>query len=297
MNRIHLHISFFSVLLALSGFSVQAAESVGKVLAISGRCEAIDIQNKERVLKRGDVFWQGERLRCGKGSQAQAKFVDGALFSLNSDTEFRVDAYAIHQPKEEDTSEVTLLKGSFRTLTGLIAQQKPKGYKVKTSVATIGLRASIECDKLLKQAHSCSTQDTTFLAMNFGDGVLTASAKQDAVTITTFGAPEVPLPEEEEEEEESVPVLLNPGESIKIESNKPPQNISSDEFNQYTQGILNIFPSLSLPGTLGVLGVQSLPQGSTLTRATQIGVEDVQSFAAGFVPPIPLPPLPPGVLD
>lgn len=253
--------------------------SAGKILVSSGRLEAINDQNEIRLLKRGDPFWEGDRLRLASG-QAQVQLTDGTLFSLAPNTEFRIDAYAFNQQGKEDTNQVTLLKGILRTLTGQVAQQKAEGYRVKAQVTTIGVRASVEkCDdKLPKKIFLCEIGNPTMFAMSLNASKeLTVSVTQGTVT----------LPSEEEPEKE---IPLKSKEAIKVEPGKPPERISFDEL------LLGTFPSFSIPGMLlSPSGAQNLPQGATLTRSTRIGVQSVKDFADSLM--IPIPALSSGVFD
>jgi hypothetical protein len=139
---------FFTLAVSLSSLllgqaTAQAASLAGQVIVASGEFVAIATDGTARPLKRKSEFYSGETLKTGVDGRAQIKFIDEALMSLRSNTEFRVDEYR-YDPgnKENSRSGTTLSKGGLRTLTGQIAKQIPSAYKITTPVATIGVRGT-----------------------------------------------------------------------------------------------------------------------------------------------------------
>ena len=61
--------------------------------------------------------------------------------ALRSNTRFRIDAYSAHGDAE-DKSVVTLIQGALRSITGWIGKSNPRGYAIRTSTATIGIRGT-----------------------------------------------------------------------------------------------------------------------------------------------------------
>lgn len=122
-----------------------AAETVpaGQVIVAAGTVQAIMADGAVRELRRRSPFYAGDTVRTASASQVQLRFADGALVSLRSDTELRVDEYRFaNQGGAGDRSVSTLLKGGLRTITGVIGKQDPQAYAVKTPVATIGVRGT-----------------------------------------------------------------------------------------------------------------------------------------------------------
>lgn len=127
----------FALFSIVFGFAVMAAPApVGKVSSLSGTLEA----NQSTILKKGSEVFEGDVLSL-KDGQAKILFADKAEFTLKPGTEIKIDAYSLKA--KEEKSWITLLKGGFRTVTGLIAKKNPDGYKVETPVATIGVRGTV----------------------------------------------------------------------------------------------------------------------------------------------------------
>lgn len=131
-------------LLFLSCLPVRAALApAGHVILADGPFIAIQTNASARSLSRGSEFYQGDRLWTGPRTRAQIRFSDGAIMTLRPDTEFSVDEYEFDQQNADNNkSFFTLLKGGFRTLTGLISKLRPDGYRVKTAYAIVGVRGT-----------------------------------------------------------------------------------------------------------------------------------------------------------
>ena len=118
-------------------------EPAGHVILTNGPFIAIQTNASARSLSRGSEFYQGDRLWTGPRTQAQIRFSDGAIMTLRPDTEFSVDEYQFDEKNaDNNTSLFTLIKGGFRTLTGLISKLRPDGYRVKTAYAIVGVRGT-----------------------------------------------------------------------------------------------------------------------------------------------------------
>lgn len=86
----------------------------------------------------------GDSLVTSAQSNAQLNMADGAVFALEGNTTLRVDQY-VPQQNEQDTaarSFYSLLRGGFRTVTGLIGKLGGQRYKVDTPMATIGVKGT-----------------------------------------------------------------------------------------------------------------------------------------------------------
>ncbi len=102
----------------------------------------LDSNGKERPLKRGDTLSAGERIRTRSG-RVQLSFTDGAFVSLHPETEFGVEQYA-YQGKLDGSEKgfFKMLKGTLRTITGMIGRGKKDAYRIETPTATIGIRGT-----------------------------------------------------------------------------------------------------------------------------------------------------------
>lgn len=110
--------------------------AVGHVLAVTP-------SGSQRQLAKGGEVFSGETVKTGADGRAQLRFNDGAMVSLQPQTDFRLDNYHFTgQPDGQEKGLFSLLRGGLRTITGLIGKANRDSYKVTTSVATIGIRGT-----------------------------------------------------------------------------------------------------------------------------------------------------------
>ncbi len=119
---------------------------VGRVVWVKGELTA-EMDNKEkRILQKQSVVYLKDLLVTDDKTQAQIVFTDNTLLTFREDTQFKIDDYNFQPEAKKGGSVgkyvVSLIQGGFRTITGLIAKNKPSDYKVNTPVATIGVRGT-----------------------------------------------------------------------------------------------------------------------------------------------------------
>lgn len=118
-----------------------AVENVGRVIYVSGEVYAQQ-NGKTRPLRRGSPIHEGDTVVTRPASRSQIRMTDGALFALRPDTRMNFENYRYNQQNRTGSSILSLIKGGFRTITGLIGRFSKKHYRVRTTVATIGVRGT-----------------------------------------------------------------------------------------------------------------------------------------------------------
>jgi len=123
--------------------STQAlAETAGRVSFVTGNVTASTPDGQSRALRRGDAITGGDRIET-RGGRLQIRFTDGGFVSLQPNTVFGVDQYLYaNKAPEESSLFFSLLRGGMRTITGAIGKVNKQSYKVRTPVATIGIRGT-----------------------------------------------------------------------------------------------------------------------------------------------------------
>ncbi|WP_086481748.1 FecR family protein, partial [Oceanospirillum sanctuarii] len=71
----------------------------------------------------------------------QLKMVDSGYLAIRPSTEIRIDKYRFEQD-QEDKAETSLLRGGLRSITGTIGKTRKESFKLRTPVATIGIRGT-----------------------------------------------------------------------------------------------------------------------------------------------------------
>ena len=133
------------LLLALaSAFPVFSyAAGAARIDFSAGSVTAVSESGAQRALSKGAEIGNGETIRTGDDARAQLRFSDGALVSLQPRTEFRIDNYQYAgQPDGKEKGFFSLLRGGLRTITGWVGRTNRDAYRVKTNVATIGIRGT-----------------------------------------------------------------------------------------------------------------------------------------------------------
>ncbi|WP_018413220.1 FecR family protein [Methyloversatilis thermotolerans] len=153
------------------------AAPAARVEFTAGEVRAVGADGTTRPLAKGAPINSGDLVDTGSG-RAQMRFTDGALVSLQPQTQFRVDDYAFAGKPSEDKGFFSLLKGGLRTITGLVGKGNRSNYKLTTSVATIGIRGT-EYSVVYGNSINVTTGDGAIDVCN-GAGCLTVSDGQSA---------------------------------------------------------------------------------------------------------------------
>ena len=122
----------------------QAAEVAGKVGYMSGTVVAQHADGTIRVLGPKSEVLAGDMLVTAKDSYAQVQMNDGAQMTLRPNSNLKIEAFQFRKEEPQaDNAVLRLIKGGFRTVTGLIGKRgDPDAYKVRAASATIGIRGT-----------------------------------------------------------------------------------------------------------------------------------------------------------
>ncbi|TIH13737.1 hypothetical protein D0S45_14065 [Marinifilum sp. JC120] len=118
------------------------SHEIGVVTGISGDAYA-ESASGMRALEPGSPIYQGEELVTGDGSNVEVRFVDDTLISQGSNSRIALDDYVYDPDGGESSFLADIAEGTFRTVTGKIAEQNPDRFKLGSPLATIGIRGTI----------------------------------------------------------------------------------------------------------------------------------------------------------
>lgn len=157
--------------------SIQAS---AKVVSVQGQMSAMDSNGQRRILADGGSVYPGDLVETSANTRAVLAFRDDSRVSLASTTRFRVDNFVFDdQNPSEGRFLVSLLRGSVRALTGLIAKANNRNVGFSTSTATIGIRGTgvdINC------TGACAGESSSD-----ADAGLTLFAWLGSITVTQTG--------------------------------------------------------------------------------------------------------------
>lgn len=126
-----------ALLLACAVVSVSAFAQAGFVSGIAGVVTATTAGGETVALKNGDTFQPGTTFDTIEGSRLVLKFTDGEVVALGPNSTFRVAAY-VYIPTNiaASRSDITLLGGSMRLVTGAIGTNNPAGMQIHVGTNT-----------------------------------------------------------------------------------------------------------------------------------------------------------------
>ena len=148
------------------------AAGVARVDFAAGSVSAIAPDGRSRALGKGSEIEVGETVATQQG-RAQLRFADGAYMSLQPQTEFKIEEFK-YSGKGEQTDNIVmnLIKGGMRTITGLIGRNNRNAYRLKTDVATIGIRGT-----------EYSVRYTNSIELHVTDGLVSVDNQSGSFTV------------------------------------------------------------------------------------------------------------------
>lgn len=182
-----------------------AQNSAARVMSVSGTASAIDPQGRERAIAKGADVYAGDKVVTTASGLVQMRLHDGGYISVRPSTEMVIDQF-VHDEKDANKSSflVSLLRGGFRSITGLIGRTNPSGYQIRAATATVGIRGTDHEPMLVLDTPGTQAQDPPpglYDKVNEGEtfirnknGVLTLKAGDVGFSpITTDTPPQVLL--------------------------------------------------------------------------------------------------------
>lgn len=173
----------------LSPFSANA--NAGKILFALGD---VNVDRDDLLpATRGMSVLEGDTIITGAKGRAQLKMNDGGKVSVRPSSEFKIETFTMDEPiadaaaeetqslgrvtDDGDTAVYKLLKGGFRTVTGVVGKREGDSYKVETPVATIGIRGTdftvVLCEaNCAEQQGTGGAQSGVFVGVSSGHVVL-----------------------------------------------------------------------------------------------------------------------------
>jgi hypothetical protein len=146
--------------------------TAGKVVLVEGDIRFRDPAGAERRPKAGDQLYEGDRLLTGTDGEVHVAMADGGYIGLRPNTEMSIDLFVADGGKD-DRSEISLVKGSFRTITGWIG--KAHAALIRTLDATIGIRGT-DHEPLVILPGSTEGEPGTYDRVYIGATVITTPA-------------------------------------------------------------------------------------------------------------------------
>ncbi|OGA68795.1 MAG: hypothetical protein A3G83_02530 [Betaproteobacteria bacterium RIFCSPLOWO2_12_FULL_68_20] len=184
--------------LAASFPGLALGASVARVDFAVGNVTAVGADGKSRPLAKGSQIETGDTVATQQG-RAQLRFVDGAYMSLQPNTEFKVEEFNFSGREDgKENVVMNLLRGGMRTITGLIGRTNRQNYRLRTEVATIGIRGT-EYSVLYTNSIEIFVAEGSIVVQNDGGTLVLGSGQgatvQDSKTPPAPSGPPVLSPQ------------------------------------------------------------------------------------------------------
>lgn len=126
--------------------TAMAAEPIGQVISLTGQATVTANDGQAQQLAMKSEVYLNDRIETKADSRLQIMLTDDAIISLGAGSSMTLDEYVYNVLDQEDNaSTVTFLKGVFRVITAKIADMNPERFKVKSNMATVGIRGCELC--------------------------------------------------------------------------------------------------------------------------------------------------------
>lgn len=138
--------AFLGVILAVClALLSQAAHAgvAGRVQFVNGHVQVTNSAGQMRTLQKGDAVHESDTVTTGKDGSAQIKMRDGGMIAVRPDSRLKFDSFVfIGEEDGNERSFISLIRGGFRAITGMIGQKNKANYRIATAASTIGIRGT-----------------------------------------------------------------------------------------------------------------------------------------------------------
>lgn len=132
---------WLALVLAAATASAQAQTSAGVLKLANGSVSAVR-EGQTLPLTPGANLLVGDRLNTGANSSALVQLRDNSNVSLGASSSLEIKAFAFEPTTENGNLALTLLRGTLRMVSGLIAKASPDKVELRTPTALIGVRGT-----------------------------------------------------------------------------------------------------------------------------------------------------------
>jgi len=143
-NRLPAHKRAALLAVVLAALLPEAAlAAAGAVTHLSGAVVARRADGQSQILSIKSAVFEGDVVVTAENSYARLKLGDGTEVVLRPSTQLKLNSFKFSEQRpQEDNVFLSLLKGGFRSVTGLLARRNPANFRVQAPSATIGIRGT-----------------------------------------------------------------------------------------------------------------------------------------------------------
>ncbi len=145
------------------------ATPAGTIIFAFGDAQIISANAAPRAAEKNLMVSVGDTLITGKNGAMHVRMNDTAFISVRPDTRLVVQSF-VWNGKEDGLERVvfSLLRGGFRTITGVIGRRTKDNYLVNTPTATIGIRGTDHEPHYIEVGDAAPGEPGTYNKVNVG---------------------------------------------------------------------------------------------------------------------------------
>ena len=121
------------------------AARAGTAAAVRGEVKLAAIPGVREVGKdvaSGDPIFLGDQVTTGAEGRLQIMLADETVFTIGPNAAMTIDTFVYDPATSVGKVTATMLKGTFRFVTGKVAKREPSDMEVKLPVGSIGVRGT-----------------------------------------------------------------------------------------------------------------------------------------------------------
>jgi len=250
------------LLAALAATPLWAGAASGEFTFVTGEVSLTKSNGQRSTPVRGTPVDAGDRVTTGANGMAQLTMVDQARLSLRPATQFVIEAY----PERRDGNEsaiLSLVKGTLRTFTGLLASTNRDKFVMKTRVATVGIRGS---GNILYACDPGECDESVTGGTKGGDSITVNHTIEGSHAITNSINDRPGLPAQQGGAQT---LITGPGQTVLVAGNQPPRYIPTPSF------IANVATNMTAA------------KPAEAVAASGGAAADTRNFSPGDIPALP----------
>lgn len=116
---------------------------IGSAAAVRGAVKAAAPGSVGRVVESGKPLYLNDHVTTDAAGRLQIMLLDETVFTIGPSSDMVLDEFVYDPATSAGKVSASIVKGTFRFVTGKVARKDPDHMKVKLAVGTIGVRGSI----------------------------------------------------------------------------------------------------------------------------------------------------------
>jgi hypothetical protein len=121
------------------------AARAGIAAAVRGEVKLVAVPGVREIGKdvaSGDPIFLGDQVTTGAEGRLQIMLADETVFTIGPNAAMTIDTFVYDPTTSAGKVTATVLKGTFRFVTGKVAKREPSDMEVKLPVGSIGVRGT-----------------------------------------------------------------------------------------------------------------------------------------------------------